>query len=157
MGDGNHSLATAKAIREEKKKTLSEEEKSTNPARFAIVEIVNVHDAGLTFEPIHRMIFNVDHNKMLEDMKKYFAGVGSELAIQTFATKQEMKSALKPSNPSEHHVAFMHSDSYGILTIHNPRLNLEVGNLQGFLDEYIKVNPQAKIDYIHGEEVTENL
>jgi len=57
MGDGNHSLATAKAIREEKKKTLDASQKSTHPARFALVELVNVHDGGLAFEPIHRILF----------------------------------------------------------------------------------------------------
>jgi len=75
MGDGNHSLATAKAIWEQKKQGLSEEEKANHPARFALVEIVNVHDTGLTFEPIHRVLFNVDANKLLEDMKRFFENI----------------------------------------------------------------------------------
>jgi hypothetical protein len=57
VGDGNHSLATAKACWELHKKTLTLEEQTTHPARFALVELVNVHDAGLVFEPIHRVVF----------------------------------------------------------------------------------------------------
>lgn len=57
VGDGNHSLATAKACWELHKKTLSPEEQATHLARFALVELVNVHDAGLVFEPIHRVVF----------------------------------------------------------------------------------------------------
>ena len=55
MGDGNHSFATAKAIWEKMKGTVP----SDHPARYALVEVVNVHDQGLEFEPIHRVLFNV--------------------------------------------------------------------------------------------------
>lgn len=72
MGDGNHSLATAKAIREEKKQGVSEEEKINHPARFALVELVNIHDDGLAFEPIHRVVFNTNPETMIEEMKNYF-------------------------------------------------------------------------------------
>jgi uncharacterized protein (DUF1015 family) len=72
MGDGNHSLATAKAIREEKKQRLTEEEKIEHPARFALVELVNIHDTGLVFEPIHRVVFNIQAESMIQEMKKYF-------------------------------------------------------------------------------------
>ena len=60
MGDGNHSLATAKSIWEDVKKTLSPDQRSTHPARYALVELVNVHDRGLSFEAIHRVLFGVD-------------------------------------------------------------------------------------------------
>jgi len=60
MGDGNHSLATAKSCWEDIKKDLSEEEIKTNPARFALVEIENIHDEGLQFEPIHRVLFSIN-------------------------------------------------------------------------------------------------
>lgn len=91
MGDGNHSLATAKAIREEKKKGLSEEEKADCPARFAIVELVNIHDTGLVFEPIHRVLFHVDEVELMNSMKTYFADQGSELEITSYPSKEDMK------------------------------------------------------------------
>jgi len=72
MGDGNHSFATAKAIWEEKKKSLSLEEMQDHPARFALVEINNVHDAGITFEPIHRVLFNIDNDDLFNKMAEYF-------------------------------------------------------------------------------------
>jgi len=72
MGDGNHSLATAKAIREEKKKSLSIEDQKDNPARFALVELVNIHDDGLVFEPIHRILFNIQADQLIKEMIVYF-------------------------------------------------------------------------------------
>ncbi len=59
VGDGNHSLATAKTHWENVKKNLSEKERENHPARFALVEINNVHSDGITFEPIHRVVFGV--------------------------------------------------------------------------------------------------
>jgi len=81
MWDGNHSLATAKAIREEKKQWLSEEEKQNHPARFSLVELVNIHDSWLEFEPIHRVVFNTNPENMIEEMKTYFQNQWSELSI----------------------------------------------------------------------------
>lgn len=60
MGDGNHSLAAARKCWEEVRETLSDEARETNPARFALVELVNIHDAGVTFHPIHRTVFHID-------------------------------------------------------------------------------------------------
>ncbi len=64
MGDGNHSLATAKACWEQQKRTLSESERATHPARFALCEIVNLHDEAMVFEPIHRVLFSVDEKAL---------------------------------------------------------------------------------------------
>ena len=72
MGDGNHSLATAKANYENLKKTMSKEEYLNNPARYALVEIVNLHSKALEFEPIHRVIFNTDVNNLIEELNKYY-------------------------------------------------------------------------------------
>lgn len=63
VGDGNHSLATAKACYEEQKKGKTPEEYLALPARYALVEVVNNHDDALQFEPIHRVLFGVDHQK----------------------------------------------------------------------------------------------
>ena len=107
MGDGNHSFATAKAIREEKKKTLSPAERADHPARFALVELVNVHDAGLAFEPIHRVLFDVEHEHLLTEMKTYFQSQGSDLVISDYATKEEMRKTLMESTKEHHYVRFV--------------------------------------------------
>ena len=60
VGDGNHSLAAAKRFWEEKRETLPKNERETDPARFALVEIENIHEPSLDFEPIHRVIFDTD-------------------------------------------------------------------------------------------------
>ncbi|HRX63704.1 MAG TPA: DUF1015 domain-containing protein [Candidatus Absconditabacterales bacterium] len=157
MGDGNHSFATAKAIWEEKKKSLSLEEMQDHPARFALVEINNVHDAGITFEPIHRVLFNIDNDDLFNKMAEYFKYVGSELTVEHYSTKDELKENLKNSTTDIHYCRGMNQEGYMILGIKNPKLNLEVGNIQAFLDKYLAENTEAKIDYVHGEDATEEL
>lgn len=152
MGDGNHSLATAKAIWEQKKLTLNDEQRANDAARFALVELVNVHDTGLAFEPIHRVLFNVDAKHLLEEFKTF-----ADINIQTFASMADMKANTPTSNADHHYINFVYDTTYGIITINHPQFNLEVGNLQAFLDSYLKANSDAKIDYVHGEETTEKL
>lgn len=72
VGDGNHSLATAKACYENLKKTMSEEEAKNSLARYALVEVVNLHSDALEFEPIHRVVFGVEPAKMIEEFEKYY-------------------------------------------------------------------------------------
>lgn len=123
MGDGNHSLATAKAYWQNLKVNLLETEIENHPARYALVEIVNVHDEGLEFEPIHRVIFNVDKNKL----EQYLVGEGKEVELVIDGVKK-------------------------IIKIKEMGSNLPVGDLQMLLDKYVVENPEAKIDYIHGSE-----
>mgnify|MGYP002858755565 FL=1 len=157
MWDGNHSFATAKAVWETKKKELSEEERKNHPARFAIVEIENVHDNWINFEPIHRVLFNVDHEHLYNEMVKYFRNIWSDVEIQHFGSKEELKENLQESSREEHFFWWANSDWYDIIWIKNPKLNLEVGNLQAFLDEYLKNNHDVTIDYVHWEDVVEEL
>ncbi len=135
MGDGNHSLATAKANYENLKKTMTEEEYLNNPARYALVEIVNLHSEALEFEPIHRVIFNTDVNKLVEELYKYYdineEGNGEYFELVT-------------------------KDIDKKLYISNPKSNISVGSIQIFLDEYLKEN-QGKIDYIHGDETARGM
>lgn len=72
MGDGNHSLATAKANYENVKKTMTPDEYLNHPSRYALVELVNLHSEALEFEPIHRVIFDTDVNKLIEELYKYY-------------------------------------------------------------------------------------
>lgn len=135
MGDGNHSLATAKACYENLKKTMSEEEYLNHPARYALVELVNLHSSALEFEAINRVVFDVDSKKLVEELNKYYTinenGNGQEFELVT-------------------------SDGAKKLYIENPKSNIAVGSIQMFLDEYLK-NNSGKIDYIHGDGVTKEL
>lgn len=135
MGDGNHSLATAKACYEKLKETMSEEEYLNNPARYALVELVNLHSPALEFEAINRVIFNTEPEKLLNSLKEYYQinkdGNGQEIEVITNDVNEKWY-------------------------IENPKSNIAVGSIQIFLDEYLK-NNEGKIDYIHGEETTKNL
>lgn len=137
MGDGNHSLATAKACWEELKPTLSEAERETHPARYALIELTNLHDDSLEFEAIHRVLFDVDGEKLLKDYMAAYPGAHL-------------------GEGEGHQVTYILNGKKGVVTVPNPTAQLEVGTLQSFLDTYLKENG-GKIDYIHGEDVTEQL
>ncbi len=144
VGDGNHSLASAKGHWENLKKCLTPEEQKNHPARYALVELVNVHDEGLVFEPIHRVLFNVNAEDLLNEFKAFSSNRSNEGHNCT-------------SGCAAHKFEYISSAGRGSVTIENPVSNLEVGTLQSFLDYYIKEHSQVKIDYIHGEEVVTKL
>lgn len=135
MGDGNHSLATAKACYENLKKKIGEEEALNSKARYALVELVNLHSNALEFEAINRVIFNTNSVDLLNKLKEYYninkEGNGQKVRVIT-------------NNIDE--------DWY----IENPKSNIAVGSIQLFLDEYLS-NNDGKIDYIHGDNVTREL
>lgn len=135
MGDGNHSLATAKACYENLKKKIGEEEALNSKARYALVELVNLHSNALEFEAINRVIFNTNSVDLLNKLKEYYninkEGNGQKVRVIT-------------NNIDE--------DWY----IENPKSNIAVGSMQLFLDEYLS-NNDGKIDYIHGDDVTREL
>lgn len=159
VGDGNHSLATAKVIWER----LKEENKNVknihdHPARYALVEIVNLYDDSLQFEPIHRLIFNISPIEMLQSIEKYYKNQGSDLHIKYCNSKSELLNQKKLINSENSHVIpFISDNKIGILTIERPKFNLEVATLQSFLDEYLKKSCEAKIDFVHGDDVVFNL
>ena len=145
MGDGNHSLATAKAVWEKMKPVVGMD----HPARYALVEIENVHDEGLEFEPIHRVLFNVEADPHA-GMQSFFAG---NLNCQTVASRAEMVSGVNQQVGSSHKFGMVTPPGFSVVEIHNPSTNLPVGTLQTFLDEFVKSGQGGKIDYVHGEEV----
>ncbi len=157
MWDGNHSFATAKAIWEEKKKTLTPEQQLNDPARFALVEINNVHDEGIIFEPIHRVLFGVEENSFVDDMWRFFRSIGSDLKIEEYSSKEELMQNMKKSDWNTHYCRWVSKSSYYLFWIVNPKLNLEVWNMQAFLDQYLKDHSDSKIDYVHGDDVVERL
>ena len=135
MGDGNHSLATAKALYEEIKAEIGEDAAKLHPARYALCEIVNLHDTALEFEPIYRVVFGVQPESFIEDFKAYAKNLcGAEERDQR--------------------VEYVYGDVRGEIVIKSPECQLAVGSVQEFVDEYIKTHEGVEVDYIHGLEST---
>lgn len=159
MGDGNHSFATAKAIWENLKKSVPDKQQIINhPARYALVELVNIHDEGLVFEPIHRVLFNVSMQEMTKAMQDFYRRQGSGFSITPCATRETLQQAMADVHrDARHSIAFVAARECGMLTITNPRYNLEAETLQVFLDAFLSRNSAVKIDYIHGDAVVTEL
>ncbi len=137
VGDGNHSLASAKALYEEEKTRFGPGSENTLPSRYALVEIVNLYDSALEFEPIHRVLFHVDAPALMAALKAEYPG--------TYEGKGE-----------GHVIRYAYDGAEGYITVPEPKAALEVGTLQNFLDKYIEANGIG-IDYVHGDEITIEL
>lgn len=149
MGDGNHSLATAKAIWEKNKSRVGMD----HPSRYALVEVENVHDAGLEFTPIHRVVFGIKED-ILPAMQAYYH------PRYAFTLKKDLESVVNEVNQASkvsHTFGVVSPEGYGVVEVAFPSTNLPVGTLQSFLDEFMKRGGAEKIDYIHGEETLRNL
>ena len=152
MGDGNHSLATAKAVWEKMKPQVGLD----HPARYALVEIENVHDMGLEFEPIHRVLFGLKKD-IYPAMQKYF---GSNISLTQVADAQTMVERVDHVQGFIQIIGIVRGGeqaSFGVIEITNSTSNLPVGTLQAFLDVFLKEGGADKIDYVHGEEVVRRL
>ena len=146
MGDGNHSLATAKAIWDQIKPQVGMD----HPARYALVEIENVHDAGLEFEPIHRVLFGLRED-VLSAMQAAF---GDDYSYLPCAGQLEMTfkvDAAAGQVPQQ--IGVVSTEGYGVVSLANPTANLPVGTLQAFLDGFLKQGGAERIDYVHGADV----
>ena len=122
VGDGNHSLATAKECYNLNK---------TEASRYALTEIVNIHDTALQFEPIYRVVFGINPEELLDEL------------VETLGEGTQKFTCIYGDTVKE----------IGV----NPTAKLAVGTLQAFLDEYVKNHPEAEIDYIHGEDSLKKL
>jgi hypothetical protein len=149
MGDGNHSLATAKAIWEQKKDKVGME----HPSRYALVEIENVHDAGLEFTPIHRVVFNLKRN-IFEAMKAHYQ---AGYALVPCDNQAEMVMKVNSSTNVPQSIGVISPEGFGVVKISTPTSNLPVGTLQPFLDNFLREAGAEKIDYIHGESTVIDL
>ncbi|MDE6036405.1 MAG: DUF1015 family protein [Ruminococcus sp.] len=136
MGDGNHSLATAKQFYEQLKKSNPNMDFSGHPARYALAEIVNLHSDALKFEAIHRLVYDVDCDNLIAEM----------------STALE----LSETQTSDQYVIISCSGTEKKFYINKKSSNLSVGSVQNFLDGYIK-SVGGKIDYIHGTDTVKNL
>lgn len=134
MGDGNHSLATAKACYEKIKETMGDAALES-PARYALVELVNLHSSALEFEAIHRVIFDTDVTDLIKNLYEYY-NINEEGNGQKFE--------------------LITKDMDKVLYIENPKSNIAVGSIQMFLDDYL-LSHKGNIDYIHGDDVTKDF
>lgn len=128
VGDGNHSLASAKGCYEEQK----QQGIPCGAARFALVELENIHDEAQVFEPIHRIVKNTNPDALLTAMSK---AIG----------KQE-----------GHPVHWYIGNRQGVLYVQDEAGTLPVGIVQDFLDSYLQKN-SGIIDYIHGDDAVRQL
>ncbi len=149
MGDGNHSFATAKAIWEKIKPQVGMD----HPARYALVEIENVHDAGLAFEPIHRVLFTVTEDYH-QAMRRYY---GEDLAFKPVASREEMVNAVDHQREPGQTIGVISGRGFDLAIFARPISNLPVGTLQPFLDQWLAAKSAEKIDYVHGEDVVVRL
>ena len=123
VGDGNHSLATARAYWKDVKKTLTPEQRVNHPARYALVEIENLHCDGIVFEPIHRFVFGVDDSDFVLHMSTALKGKGR---LNMFTTNMNYSVAVSDNSVQA------------------------IADIQAAIDAYISSHPDASVDYIHG-------
>ena len=109
----------------------------THPARYALTEVVNIHDPSMKFEPIYRVVFDVDVNDLITKLQNYTDSLSGDA--------------------SEQKIEYISDVANGTITVKNPVRQLTVGTLQDFIDSYIKDNPNASVDYIHGESSVKSL
>ena len=151
MGDGNHSFATAKANWEKVKATLTPEEQKDHPARYALVEVENVHDDGIIFEPIHRVLFGIGG---MEGAEKLLAKLKAQNGGAKIVLSDDMP---KASGGEVHTIPFCTGKIFGAFVVDRPAAQLAVGTLQNAIDALLKETEGAEVDYIHGEAVVRDL
>jgi len=149
VGDGNHSLATAKSIWEEQKKQGADP--ATSPARYALVELNNVHDEALVFEPIHRVFEGEAAETVLDEMKKAF---GDKLTVEEKPADECVKIVLENGNSTPHKFGFISPKKCAVVTISETDKTLVVATIQPTIDKIVKGSDgKIGIDYVHGEDV----
>ena len=136
VGDGNHSLASAKAYYEELKASLGEAARS-HPARYALAEVVNIHDLALDFEPIYRVAFGADPADLLASFRACVSRLDGNAAAQS--------------------ITVLWNGQTETVAVPHPEKQLAVGTLQTFLDDYLASHPSVTVDYIHGTDAVRSL
>ena len=141
MGDGNHSFAAAKAVWEKIRATVPPD----HPGRYALVELVNVHDEALDFEPIHRLVEDVPPEDVLAAMAAH------GFRRRTFATREAWGRACGDPEIG-HRIPYVAGPEFGVVEMDAPSHRLPTATLHAFLDGFLD-RTDAEIDYIHGDDV----
>ena len=136
VGDGNHSLASAKAYWEELKPTLTPEQRETHPARWCLAEVCNVHSPAIEIEPIHRVLFNVDCAAVL-------------LSLITWSDSNMAGCSFGGSKQQPFTLAGPHMSN--VLSFEDPTAPLTVGTIDEFIEYYLEHHKEARVDYVHDE------
>lgn len=144
VGDGNHSLAAAKTCWEKLKDDLSEEQAGMHPARYALVEIVNLHSPALKFEAIHRVIYGGEMNELLAGFQKYLQSFG-ESRMQEWNDEKTAD------------IVFLQGAGRAGIKLAGTKGRLPVELLQCFLDGYVREHSELEIDYVHSPETVKEL
>lgn len=149
MGDGNHSLATAKSCWEDIKASLTDEEKLNHPARFALVELENIFDPGLLFEPIHRVFFNISEDTFASLLSSFC----SSFTKEKVASKEEL---VKRVNEKGQHFGLCSGSNLYVYTVEGANKAIAAGTIQLIIDKMLE-EKKGEVDYIHGVDVTLEL
>lgn len=151
VGDGNHSLATAKTLWETRKLSLTAAERETDPARFALVEVNNIYDEGIVFEPIHRVLFDAD----IEALKQAFIRSAGITLTPCPLNNADLETLASGTTEKQQFYLFDEKNCW-LAQIENPLSTITAGTVQSVLDAFLKTS-DAKIDYIHGVSSTVTL
>lgn len=138
VGDGNHSLATAKAYWEELKQTLPAEQRQTHPARWCLAEVCNVHSPAIEIEPIHRVVFGADAAAVGAAFDRWMASHAADA-------------------PNPQRFTLVGDTGARPVLIANAPEPLAVGTVERFLGDYLAENPRVRVDYIHGAETARSM
>ncbi len=149
MGDGNHSFATAKSCWEDVKATLPEAEQADHPARYALVELENIFDPGLEFEPIHRVLFETPRAVFERELRRH---CGSYVASPAASTAEVMA---RVEGAHEQTFGYCDEHEYATYTLTDPVASIPAGTLQTVIDALSEAG--REVDYIHGAEATSEI
>lgn len=149
MGDGNHSLATAKAIWERTKEAAADKNALlASPLRYALVELVNLHDPALVFEAIHRVLFEAAGRPGLTRMLEQ--KFGTAFRLKPAASLEAMKKEVEGQKGLPQKVGLISAAGYEVLELAKPEFVLPAGTLQNFLDAFLAAKQARSVDYVHG-------
>ena len=151
MGDGNHSLATAKTIWEQAKAEAADKKAIlASPLRWALVELVNLHDPALAFEPIHRVVFELAEGRSIAQALE--ARYPGDVTVRAAASFAEVKHAVDTQAGTPHKIGLCTAEGFAVLDVAAPEQNLPVGTLQVALDAFMREGGARELDYVHGDE-----
>ncbi len=150
MGDGNHSFATAKSIWENIKSSLTADQFENHPARYCLVELENIHDRGLEFEPIHRVLFGTERAVFERALATQCAGFSRTAATDLADVLDQIE------HQDDQRFGYVDANGLAVYVLDTPAASIAAGTLQRVIDSLLD-RGAAEVDYIHGADVTDEL